>query len=229
MRASPDFKFWTQEEAAQLLGLKEGFACWAHLCHEQPYKTRMAKAGRSRAYLYLVEAEVAEHRFHKVGLTFSSNPRERDPAAYRKVLASVPVSWHQADAFESAAISWLRMKFKPKPLPVKVWHWAGASEIINTTNKSVIQEFNALVQRCNDFCADTKPIWILKDNLLIAEIWASILTPYFVSSSSPIFNRHREEIAEALGLTTPEAVAKYKAQDQRRSAASHAAYKKLNP
>ena len=162
MRASPDFTFWTPEEAVQLLGLKEGFACWAHLCHQQLYKMRMAKAGRSRAYLYLVEAEFAGHRFHKVGLTFNSNPRERDPVAYRKVLASVPVSGPQADAFESAAISWLRMKFKPKRPPVKVWHWAGASEIINTTNKSVLHEFNELVQRCNDFCAHTKPIWILK-------------------------------------------------------------------
>ena len=167
MRASPDFTFWTPDEVVELLRLWTDGLQSPFLVHDHNYKWRMAKARRSRAYLYLVEAEVEGHRFHKVGLTFNSNPLERNSVAYKKVLASVPISGDQADAFEGAAISWLPLKFQPKEVPIKVWGWAGSSEIINTKNKGVLSEFNALIERLHAFCAHTKPIWIMKDNLRV--------------------------------------------------------------
>ncbi|WP_156918641.1 hypothetical protein [Synechococcus sp. CC9616] len=229
MKASPDFTFWTPDEAVELLRLQIDFLQVPCFVNDQRYKRRMAKARRGRAYLYLVEAEVERHRVHKVGLTFNSNPLERDPVAYKKVLASVPVSGDQADAFEAAAISWLRLKFQPKEVPIKVWGWGGSSEIINTKSKGVLSEFNAFIERLYEFCAHTKPIWILKDNWLMGDIWNSIMTPYFVSSSSPVFNQHRKRIAEALGLVTEEAVTAFKKKDISRSNRRHAAYRKLHP
>ena len=98
MRASPDLKFWTPEEAMQFIRYGITFAGGG-------YKSRMAKAGRSRAYLYFVNAEVESRRFRKVGLCFSSNPIDRDPKAYKrdhictpvklaKAAPSKPLAWH---------------------------------------------------------------------------------------------------------------------------------------
>ena len=193
MRASPDFKFWKPEEALEFLRYRICFAGGG-------YESRMAKARRSHAYLYLVDAEVEEHRFRKVGLCFSSNPIERDPKAYKRVLSCTRVKAKEADPFETACLAWLKLQMKPKPLPVKVRGWAGATEAVNTMNKQVPELFQEILQRCQAFSVDNNPVWIKRDLVLIEELRLAIERPQLVSSCSPTFKNYWTQFAGALKL-----------------------------
>ena len=194
MRASPDFQFWTPEDAMQFIRRGIRFAGGG-------YKSRMAKAGRSRAYLYFVDAEVESHRFRKVGLCFSSNPIDRDPKAYKRVHSCTCVKLAEADPFETACLAWLDLQLKPKPLPVKVRGWAGASEAINSMNKDVPSLFEEILRRCQAFAADNNPVWIKRDLVLMGELALAIKRPELVSSCSPTFKRYWDEFAACIDRT----------------------------
>ena len=62
-------------------------------------------------------------------------------------------------------------------------------------NKDVPSLFEKVLRRCQAFAADSNPVWIKRDLVLMGELALAIKRPELVSSCSPTFKRYWEEFA----------------------------------
>ena len=124
--------------------------------------------GVDTVQLYLVEAEVNDVPFKKIGLTNLTDPLTRDRKAYKSLIKSVSVPVNTAGAIEAVALGLCDGRHRPsnhlQSLKL-IYGWAGACEAI-FTDQDITPTFDEAIELCaghsyEELKAELEELWYL--------------------------------------------------------------------
>jgi hypothetical protein len=129
--------------------------------------------GVDTVQLYLVEAEVNEVSFKKIGLTALADPLARDREAYKSLVKSVHLPVDPAGAIEAVALGLCTGRHRNDEHAAALeWikGWAGAGEAV-FTDQDITPTFDEAIELCagysyEELTAELESLWYLQSSVV---------------------------------------------------------------